>query len=232
MLNIIHSTFNLFQEKTMAAWKEDGRCVVIDPGFYNESERKTFYDMLASKNLTPEAILLTHAHSDHVFGVKDVQDRYGIPVYMHKAERQVLDYNAEMSAKLGLTPPACDFTTTDVEDGMVLDLAGIRFEVIATPGHTPGGVCYLDREDRTLFSGDTLFAGTIGRTDFMYGEYDDEIRSVMEKLMILDTDTRVFPGHGPDTNIGHERTHNPFLEPFNEPEEEFDPDAEPIIISH
>ena len=232
MLNIIHSTFNLFQEKTMAAWKEDGRCVVIDPGFYDEKEKKTFYDMLASKGLIPEAILLTHAHSDHVFGVKDVQDRYGIPVYMHKDDRKVLDFSKESSLKLGMKAPEVDFVTTDIEDGMVLELAGIRFEVITTPGHTPGGVCYLDREDKTLFSGDTLFAGTIGRTDFMYGEYDDEIKSVMEKLMVLDSDIQVFPGHGPDTNIGHERTHNPFLEPFNEPEEEFDPDAEPIMISH
>ena len=230
MLNIIHSTFNLFQEKTMAVFKEEGRCVVVDPGFYTPEEKETFYGMLSSRSLTPEAVLLTHAHSDHVFGARDVQDRFGIPVYMHPKEREVLVHNAKMSKLLGLTPPDCSFTTTDIAEGDILELAGIRFEVIETPGHTPGGVCYLDREDRTMLTGDTLFAGAIGRTDFVYGEYDDEIKAIMEKLIILDADIRIFPGHGPDSTIGYERTHNPFLEPFNEPEEESDPDIKPVVI--
>ena len=101
--------------------------------------------------------------------------------------------------------------------------AALCFRVIATPGHTPGGVCWYDEADGLLFSGDTLFEGTIGRTDLPLGEYDDLIRSVMEKLIILPGETVVYPGHGPSTEISVERTSNPFLEPFNEPETSFDP---------
>ena len=112
----------------------------------------------------------------------------------------------------------------------MLEIAGMKWEVIATPGHTPGGVCYLEREAGVMLTGDTLFAGSIGRTDFLYSEYDDEIRSIMEKLILLDPDIRILPGHGPTSTIGHERTHNPFLEPFNEPEEPIDPELEPVVI--
>ena len=122
--------------------------------------------------------------------------------------------------------------STDIRDGQILRLAGIELEVISTPGHTPGGVCYLDRKDKILFSGDTLFAGTIGRSDLEGGDYDKLIVSVMEKLMGLDSDITVLPGHEGSTTIGEERTSNPFLQPFNEPEEEVDEkDITPITIS-
>ena len=126
--------------------------------------------------------------------------------------------------------PEIGFKTTDIHDSDTLSAAGISFNVIATPGHSPGGVCYYIQDEGVLFSGDTLFAGAIGRTDLGYGEYDDEIRSIMEKIILLDPSVKVYPGHGPATTIGDERTGNPFLEPFNEPVEEFNPDAEPVVI--
>ncbi len=229
MPDIVQFSFNLFQERAAIVCGKEGRCVVVDPGFCRAEEQEEFLYALRSRSLTPEAILLTHAHFDHIYGVKTLQDLYGIPTYMHPAEKPILEYDREMASKFRLREPDCSFSTTDVADGDTVEAAGIRFEVIATPGHTPGGVCWFDREDKLLFSGDTLFAGAIGRTDFKYGEYDDEIRSIMEKLIILDPDVRICPGHGPDSTIGHERTHNPFLEPFNEPEE--DSEAEPVIIS-
>ena len=231
-MNILQITYNLFEEKTFIVWQEDNTsCIVIDPGFSGQRETKDFYSTLKNHELKPEAILLTHCHFDHIYGVKSIQDRYGIPVYMHKADEVVIDYCAEMAGRFSIAAPDGSFTRQYVHEGDVVTAAGLSFEVMETPGHTPGGVCYLNREEGVLFSGDTLFAGSIGRTDMKYGEYDDEIRSIMEKIMILDTDTQVYPGHGPNTNIGHERTHNPFLEPFNEPEEVFDPDATPVIIS-
>ena len=135
-----------------------------------------------------------------------------------------------MADRLGLTPPDVSFTWTPLQEGP-LAVAGMTFEVIHTPGHTPGGVCFLEREAGILFTGDTLFAGSIGRTDFPYSEYDDEIRSIMEKIILLDPAIRIFPGHGPTSTIGKERTGNPFLEPFNEPEEKTtDSDLEPVVI--
>ena len=220
MINIRALTCNLLQERTYLAWSAPGHCLAVDPGCYGPDEIRTLEDLLAQESLTLDAILLTHGHFDHIFGVKALQDRFGgIP-----------DYSADMAARLGLTPPAVDFRWTPIQDGQVLEVAGMQWEVIATPGHTPGGVCWLSREAGVMFTGDTLFAGSIGRTDFLYSEYDDEIRSIMEKLILLDPDIRILPGHGPTSTIGHERTHNPFLEPFNEPEETPDPDLEPVVI--
>ena len=230
MINSRALTCNLLQERTYLAWCAPGHCLAVDPGCYGPDEIRTLEDLLAQESLTLDAILLTHGHFDHIFGVKALQDRFGgIPVYLHPADKVVVDYSAEMAGRLGLNPPATDFAWTPLQEGP-LSVAGIDFEVIATPGHTPGGVCYLEREAGVLFTGDTLFAGSIGRTDFLYSDYDDEIRSIMEKLILLDPAIRIFPGHGPSSTISQERTGNPFLEPFNEPEEAPDPDLEPVVI--
>ena len=230
MLNVRYSVFNLFEERTYVAWREAGRCIVVDPGCREGAELEALEALFQQEGLRPEAILLTHGHFDHTFGVKPLQDRYGIPVYMHPADVAALDYNKVMAERFRIRMPDGDFRWEPVSDGQVLELAGMRFEVIATPGHTPGGVCYHEREEGFLFTGDTLFAGSIGRTDFPYSEYDDEIRSIMERLLPLDPATTVLPGHGPASTIGRERTGNPFLEPFNELEENQDEDLEPIVI--
>lgn len=219
MPNIHLFSFNLFEVHTMVVWKEGPSCVIIDPGFYTENERNEFYNFLNDKGLTPEAILLTHGHMDHTWGVKDVQDRYGVPVYMNSLDAELARTNASYADIYGLKAPDFSFSYTGVEDGMTIRAAGMEFTVITTPGHTRGGVCYLEKDGKVMFTGDTLFAGTIGRTDFQESDYDDEIRSIMEKLIWLDPDIEIFPGHGRSSTIGVERAANPFLEPFNEKEE-------------
>ena len=223
-MNIRIFQVNLFQENATVVWKDGPECVVIDPGCYTNGEFDNLADFVSSKGLRPEAILLTHGHPDHVFGVKRCQDLWHCPVYLSAEDQKVLENGCTVSVGLGLKRPDISFAYHDISDGEVIEAAGFRFKVIRTPGHTPGGSCFLEEDEKVIFTGDTLFAGTIGRTDLMYGDYDSEIVSVMEKLMVLDSDIEIRPGHGSPSNIGHERTHNPFLEPFNEPEETFGED--------
>jgi len=213
---------NAFQENCYVV-SDGNRCVIIDPGFANAKpgafpaepflgedgndaggagELDALYRYLDAEGLQPEAILLTHSHWDHTLGVAALVERFGIPV---KAAQ----------AKTGAFPAEPFFG----EDGNDAGGALYGFAVIETPGHTPDSVCYYNKSEHVLFTGDTLFAGSIGRTDLPGGDYDAEIRSIMEKLIFLPGETDIYPGHGPSSTIARERMSNPFLEPFNEREE-------------
>jgi len=217
-IKIFH--FNALQAACIIIWSDDKECMVIDPCAISPQERQSLYEFIDKEGLEPKMILLTHAHFDHILGVSDMISRYGVPVYMNPKDQPVKDKAAEMGKFFFLETPDSDFDTVDIKDGDRITLGDMVFEVIETPGHTPGGVCFLCREEKLLISGDTLFQGTIGRTDLYLGNYDELIDSVQNKLMLLDGDIDVIPGHGPYTSISDERTKNPLLQPFNEPIEE------------
>jgi len=209
---------NPLEERCSIIWDESRECAIVDPGYYSEKERESFHSFIRTKGLVPKMIILTHAHFDHILGVADCARTYNIPVYMNPLENIVLAENSRMCGFLGIDGPDKDFRTTDVHDGDILTVGGLNFAVIDTPGHSPGGVCYLCREEKLVFSGDTLFQGCIGRTDFIGGDYDALMNSIFMKLMVLDGDIDIIPGHGGCTTIADERQKNPFLQPFNEPE--------------
>lgn len=217
-IKIFH--FNPLCAACILIWGEEKKCMVVDPSCYTGEEKETLIQYIRSNGLTPVMTVLTHAHFDHILGVGSLLSEYDVPVYMNPRDKDVLRNSREMGRKFNLTDFPCDFTTTDIRQGDVLDLEGHSFEVIETPGHTPGGICLLCRSEKLLISGDTLFRGTIGRSDLYLGDYDDLITSVKDKLMVLDGDIDVIPGHGPCTSITEERTHNPMILPFNEPFEE------------
>ena len=220
MVKIKQFEVNFLRENAAVCWQEGkDKCVLVDPGFYTDEEFGLCREFLDAQGLHPEAILLTHCHIDHIYGVAALQREFGIPVYMHPADEPLRDYNCEIAEKLGLKIPDVSFAYDSISDGQCIETAGLRFEVIHTPGHSPGSCCWLERDEKILFSGDTLFAGTIGRTDLLYSDYDQEIVSIMEKLVWLDSETALYPGHGWTSTIGAERLGNPFLEPFNEKEE-------------
>jgi glyoxylase-like metal-dependent hydrolase (beta-lactamase superfamily II) len=219
MIHIEYFTVNAFMERCSIVWDEQGNCAFIDPGFENAQELAEATSLIQKKGLKPVCILLTHGHFDHVLGAASIAAEYGnLPIYMHPADKVTLENNSYFSKVFGVRMPDA-FTTSDISEGNVVEVGSLRFEVIETPGHTPGGVCYLERNEKVLFSGDTLFAGSIGRTDHPGGDYDALMKGIFEKLMELDGDIKVIPGHGPESEIAQERTTNPFLQPFNEPYE-------------
>ena len=227
MIHIEYFTFNAFQERCCIVWDEGGNCAIIDPGFYTTAERDSLYRLIEEKSLSVKGILLTHGHFDHIFGVAEAAGHFNVPIHMHPSDKVILDEaNPALCAAFGLKVPASlhDGNQTQglipAREGDTIEIGSMKFEVIETPGHTPGGVCYLERNEKVLFSGDTLFAGSIGRTDNQWADYDALMAGIFGKLMELDGETDVIPGHGPTTSIADERMTNPFLMPFNEPFEE------------
>ena len=233
MVHIEHFTFNSFQTNCYVVWDENGKCAIVDPGCTTESERAQLTGFIESKGLEPECILLTHCHFDHIYGMADLAKTYEIPVHADMNEMYSLQVtNARLCSQFGFPMPdefpiiktireaTIASRAEFVMDGDVISVGDLRFEVLSTPGHSKGGVCYLERNEKILFSGDTLFAGAIGRTDHPGGDYDQMMRNIFEKLLLLDGDTRVLPGHGPSSDISTERMTNPFLMPFNEPYED------------
>lgn len=220
MIHIEQFTFNSFQTRCSVIWDDEGYCAFVDPGCAGGKELGQITGLVDSKGLKPVCIMLTHGHFDHVLGVASLSSHYGgLPVYMHPEDKFTLESNDYFCRCFGAPQPE-GFDTTDVVEGSIVKVGTLRFEVLETPGHTKGGVCYLERAEKVLISGDTLFAGAIGRSDHTGGDYDTLMRSIFEKLLHLDGDTKVIPGHGPETDIATERMTNPFLMPFNEPYED------------
>ena len=210
----------------LVVWDDAGSaCAVVDPGFYRPEEEKMVLEYLEKEKLVPEAILLTHGHFDHVWGVASLVRRFGMPVYMHPDDEPIMRLGTGLVPRLKLGKEVEPFAFRSVSDGEEVRAGGCSWQVISTPGHSPGGVCYWCREAGVLLSGDTLFAGSIGRTDHEGGDYDVLIRSVMDKLIGLPGDTDVVPGHGHPTTIGREAMTNPFLIPFNEPDSQWEQDG-------
>lgn len=180
--------------------------VIIDPA--GEADRLCRY--IDSRSLKPVAVLLTHGHFDHVMAVPEVTKRYGIDAYVHEDEAEVMESpylnGCEMiGVRVSVKP---NKTFTDKEE---LIFSGMLFEVIFTPGHTQGGACFYMPQVKKLVCGDTLFEASVGRCDLPTGSMSTLIRSIRERLFVLDDDVEALPGHGPSTTIGYEKKYNPFL---------------------
>ena len=220
MIHLKHFIFNPLQTNCYLVWDDKGFCAIVDPS-YIDAEKEQIVAFISSKKLTPVCIMLTHGHFDHMYGLTDFTRTYGVPVYMDGKETYSFEHtNPYVCGNYGFPLPELPENFTSIKGGDSIDVGALHFEVLETPGHSVGGLCFLEKDEKVLFSGDTIFAGAIGRTDHPGGDYDLMMKSIWEKLMCLDGDTRVFPGHGPATEIATERMTNPFLLPFNEPYEE------------
>jgi hydroxyacylglutathione hydrolase len=188
---------------------ETGEAIVIDPG----DEPLKVLDRLAGRGLKPKAVLITHTHLDHVGGNHEVRERTGAKVMLHEKDLPLYDNLPMQAQMIGLDTPVRGAVDEYIHQGDVIPIGnkGDAIEVLHTPGHTPGSCSFYLAKGRLLFSGDTLFSGSVGRTDLWGGDFDTEIKSIRDRLLPLPDDTRVIAGHGPITTIGAERESNPFL---------------------
>lgn len=189
--------------------EETGQGLVIDPG--NEGEK--ILSVVRENDMKVGTILLTHGHWDHIGAVEEVRQALGAEVYIHSQDAAMLTDNrqnlfAYMSERYKLKAGAADRL---LKEGDIITCGNFSFKVIHTPGHTPGGCCFYSEVAGVLFSGDSLFAEEIGRCDFPGGSMISLLDSLKEKILSLPESTRVYPGHGPATSVGWEKTHNPYL---------------------
>lgn len=183
-----------------------GELLVVDPG----DQAQLIEKQIEKTGAKPVAILLTHGHFDHAGAAEALADKYQISIYAHEAERETLeDPGLNLCGMIG--EHKVYHADIFVKDEEVLNLAGFSIRVFFTPGHTIGGCCYYIADEKILFSGDTLFQESVGRTDFPRGSASDLIRAIREKLMPLPDDVTVYTGHDESTLIGYERMHNPYL---------------------
>jgi len=213
MLQIERFVVNMIEENCYFLYDESGEAVIVDCGAWRPEEKEAMAAFVREKGLRPRYLLNTHCHFDHVFGDAFVQETYGLLPRMHRAEVPVYEgvqeqmqlfLHRHLSVSL---PPAGEL----FGEGDILRFGHHALQVIHTPGHTPGGVCFYCEEEKVLLSGDSLFRREIGRCDLPGGDYAALIASLRDKVLTLPADVRVLPGHGEATTVGEERLYNRYL---------------------
>lgn len=206
-------TVNPIQENCYILSDETGEAVIIDCGALYPAECKAIADYITAESLKPVAHLLTHTHFDHIFGARFLFDNYGLQprfaaadqsIYEHAASQATAMFGQPVHFNLPKPGPYIDASTS-------ITYGSHQLTVIPTPGHTPGGVCYYDPKARILFSGDTLFRMSIGRTDLPGGSYPTLLQSINKLIETVPYDTTILPGHGPATKLSDEQNMNPYI---------------------
>lgn len=211
MIKIQSFTFNPFQENTYIAYDETNECIIVDPGCYDENENTTLKNFIDQNNLKPVALINTHCHLDHIFGNNFIAKTYNLSPLMHKLDLPMLEYAPLAASKYGVHLGELPTVGGYIKEGDIIKFGLSNFEVIFTPGHAPGHICLVNKNENITLSADVLFHLSIGRTDLPMGDHETLLKSIREKLFILDDNMVVYPGHGPKTTIGFEKVNNPFL---------------------
>ena len=212
-MNIKLFTFNPFQENTYVVYDESKECIIIDPGCYNAQEQEELKSFINEKELTPVKLINTHCHIDHILGNQFVSEKWNLELYMHKLEIPLLEKASEIGKMYGFKEyKGSPFPKHFLDEKDTLTFGNSKFNILFTPGHAPGHVCLYNKENNLLVAGDVIFQGSIGRTDLPGGNHETLINSIITKLFPLPNSTQIFCGHGPSTNLGYEKEHNPFLQ--------------------
>lgn len=212
-MKIVKFEYSLFGVNTYLVYDPQTKdCAVVDPGMINQEERDAICNFIEKNGLRLTHIINTHLHIDHAAGNAWLKSKYGADVYASAADAPLGSQMSQQARMFGL-PFRIEDAAADhpLINGEIISIGEGSLRVIATPGHSPGGICLYDEADGFLISGDTLFDGSIGRTDLPGGDYAQLIDSIRTRLLDLPGDTVVYPGHGPATTIAKERASNPFL---------------------
>lgn len=189
----------------------EGKAIIIDPGFATESEFSDFNSKLESQNASLEAVVLTHAHVDHVMGLQRLLKEYDVPVYLNTEDLFLWENFGSQATMFGLNQVDFSFTPESLPSEGTFAVGDFEFECLFTPGHAPDHTALYFKDEELVIAGDALFRESIGRTDLYKGSFEVLEQSIKEKLYVLPENTGVYPGHGPTTTIGHEKENNPFV---------------------
>lgn len=209
--NIETLVFNPVQVNTYLVYDNSGQCMVIDPAFMNDREFSAFEKIIVQKNLDPVKLVNTHCHFDHIFGVEKFRQHYPLKWEANHNDQFLVDGAPSQAAMFGLSIQPISPADIFLNEGDVVSVGSLNFEVLHIPGHSPGSICFYEREQQMVFTGDVLFFNSIGRTDLPRGDYDTLIEGIKNKLLTLPDEVVVYPGHGPATSIGYEKANNPYL---------------------
>ena len=202
---------NPYQENTYLLFDDSKECVIIDPGMYTAAEQNVVAGFIKDNGLKPVLLLNTHCHIDHVLGNKFVFEQYGLKPKFHIGESETLASVVAYAPAMGFRYDPSPLPDEFLPETGAISFGNTQLELIFAPGHSPAHLCFYDKDANILIGGDVLFRESIGRTDLPGGNYSTLVKNIEEKLFLLPDDCTVYPGHGPETTIGHEKQHNPYL---------------------
>jgi hydroxyacylglutathione hydrolase len=211
MLTVKMFSFNPVSENTYVVYNELKEAIIIDPGCYFTEEKQKLKSFITDQQLQPVQLLNTHCHLDHVFGNKWIYETYGLELFLHPNEEQVLKVAPQSGKMWGLTFENYEGPLHFLEHHDFIKVGEDLLKVLLAPGHSPGSICFYCEEQKFVIGGDVLFKESIGRTDLPGGNHHALLESIREQLFVLPDDVVVYPGHGDHTTIGHEKKYNPFL---------------------
>ena len=211
-MNVVKFVFNPIQENTYIVWDETKECIIIDAGNMSAREDRVLADFIEEQDLKPVLAVNTHCHFDHILGVEFLKMTYGVKFAASTADLELLKSGRASGAmfgmELGALPEEIDIDLASLDE---IKFGNTTLRVIATPGHSKGCVSLLHEESKSLFTGDTLFRESIGRTDLPGGDYPTIMQSILKQILPLGDEVVIYPGHGDKSNIGHESLYNPFV---------------------
>jgi glyoxylase-like metal-dependent hydrolase (beta-lactamase superfamily II) len=212
MLKIQKFTFNPFTENTYLVWcDEKNEAAVVDPGCFDQNEEAVLKTFIDKSNLIVKYLLNTHCHIDHVLGNNFIKETFNPEYFVPEKDIVLLEYFQKQCETVGIKAAKPQIPDKFITEDLNIEIGNIQVKFLFTPGHTPGEFCFYFESEKKCITGDVLFKGSIGRTDLWGGDFNTLMDSIKTKLLSLDDDVVIYPGHGEDSSIGIERSGNPFL---------------------